>query len=54
MTEDTIEEFSDIIYKVFQTKKSGWRIISDSKNMRIEPFGEKYNQLELPEGKSYK
>ena len=52
MTEDTIEEFSDIIYKVFQTKKSGWRIISDSKNMRVEPFGEKYNQLELPEGKS--
>ena len=52
MTEDTIEEFSDIIYKVFQAKKSGWRIISDSKNMRIEPFGEKYNQLELPEGKS--
>ena len=52
MTEDTIEEFSDIIYKVFQTKKSGWRIISDSKNMRVEPFGEKYNQIELPEGKS--
>ncbi len=52
MTEETIEEFSDIIYKIFHIKKSGWKIVSDSKNMRIEPFGEKYDKLELPEGKS--
>ena len=52
MTEETIKEFSDIIYKVFHIKQSGWKIISDSKNMRIEPFGEKYDKLELPEGKS--
>ena len=52
MNEETIEEFSDIIYKIFHIKKSGWKIVSDSKNMRIEPFGEKYDKLELPEGKS--
>ena len=52
MSEEIIEEFSDIIYKIFHIKKSGWKIISDSKNMRIEPFGEKYDKLELPEGKS--
>ncbi len=52
MSEEIIEEFSDIIYKIFHIKKSGWKIISDSKNMRIEPFGEKYDKLELPEGNS--
>ena len=52
MSEEIIEEFSDIIYKIFHIKKSGWKIVSDSKNMRIEPFGEKYDKLELPEGKS--
>ncbi len=52
MNEEKINEFSNIITKLFNVKKSGWRIVSDTKNMRIEPFGEKYNEIELPEGKS--
>ena len=52
MTDEKIDEFSNIISKLFNIKKSGWKIISDSQNMRIEPFGDKYKELELPEGKS--
>ena len=52
MTDEKIDEFSNIISKLFNIRKSGWKIISDSENMRIEPFGDKYKELELPEGKS--
>lgn len=47
-----IDEFSDIISELFYQRLSGWRIVSNYRNLRVEPIGINYSSLNLPIGEN--
>ena len=52
LTDEEIEEYSIIISNKFNKEISGWKLISKNKNMRLLPFGKKYESLILLNGKN--
>ncbi len=52
MTDDKLEEFSNLIFENFKEEISGWKISceNDEKKLRIEPIGELKNQILLKQG----
>ena len=52
LSDEEIEEYSIIISNKFNKEISGWKLISKNKNMRLLPFGKKYESLILLNGKN--
>ena len=52
MTNNKLEEFSNLIFENFKEEISGWKISceNDEKKLRIEPIGELKNQILLKQG----
>ena len=54
MTNNKIEEFSNLIYENFNEEISGWKIVCENndKKLRIEPIGELKNSIFLKKGQN--